>query len=152
MPIINRSQGLISSAQNPVPAYSRVVSCAMAVPPGPGAVYSVTGKVGQRVWLRSVRLWGWAFVPNPANQTLFRILTGTTDVNSAAEILTWHDIFPLAVTGFPNDVWAKADGVDRFEWSLLQLFTGEGRRFGFWAERGAIGMDEIIVSFEISEG
>jgi len=153
MPVIqNTSQQVVSRAMNPEPAYSRIVSCVEFVPTGPGAVYSFTPVLGQIVRLLEVRIWFAPHAVNMANQTLFRILTGTSQPNTAAEIRLWESVLPLVSPGFTDEPWTAYDGRDSMCWSMNRLYTGQGRRFGFWAERGPVGTDEISASFEISEG
>jgi len=150
--VINRSQQVVTAGLRPKAVYSRVVSCVAFVPTGPGAVYSHTPKLGNNVWLYKVRVWGAPKTANMANQTLFRVLSGTEPVANAAEILEWENILPLVSPGFANEVWTSYDGSGVFEWTMNRFFTGQGRMFGFWAERGPNGIDELYASFEISEG
>lgn len=150
--VVNRSQQVVTAGLNPRSAYSRVVSCVAFVPTGPGAVYSHTPKTGNNIWLYKIRVWGAPHTPNMANQTLFRVMSGIEPVSNAAEILRWENIMPLVSPGFRNEPWTSYDGSGVFEWTMARYFSGSGRMFGFWAERGMAGTDELFASFEISEG
>jgi len=150
--VVNRSQQVITAALTPKAAYTRVVSCVQFCPTGPGAVYSHTPKLGNNLWLYKVKVWGAPKPINMANQTLFRIMAGKTQVTSAADILLWENIMTLVSPGFTDEPWTLYDGSGTFEWSMKRHFEGTGIMLGFWAERGPVGIDELYASFEISEG
>jgi len=150
--VVNRSQQVTREGISPKASYTRVVSCVQTVPPGPGAVYSTTPKLGNDLWLFKVKVWSAPKAINNANQTGFRIMAGTVPVASAGEILEWENLLPLYSPGFGNESWANYDGSSGFEWTMKRRFQGQGYMFGFWAERGPVGADVLFASFEISEG
>jgi hypothetical protein len=150
--ILNTSQQQLVGGQYPQSLYSRVVTVVMSVPAGPGAVYVYTPPVGQNVWLLGVRIWFDPKTVNQAKSTLFRILSGENIPKNAAEILGWDRIFPCSGLSGKDEPMAACDGVLFYEWTMRRHWTGLGRMFGLWAERGPLGMDEIMCSFEISEG
>lgn len=150
--LLSKSQQLVTGVMFPRGVYSRVVSCAVqALAAGP-AECSYTPVVGQSVWLLGIKVTGFPAAPTGANQTTFYLLTGTTLPASAAAILEWENILPVFMGGTAGLPWVKHDGVTEMSWEMNQHFSGTGRRFGIWAQRGPVGLDELIVSFRISEG
>lgn len=151
--IANRSQQVIAGAIRPLAAYSRVLSCIAFIPTGPGAVFSFTQKLGDNIRIYDVRVRTAPHTVNMANQTLFRILYGTSAVTTAARMLAeWTNLLPLVSPGFTDEPWTAYDGGGAFHWTMKRSFFGRGLRLGFWAERGPVGTDELSVSFEIAEG
>ncbi len=150
--IVNPSQQVIISTLFPRGVYSRVVSCVAQVVAGPGWTFAFTDTVAQNTWLLKVIARGFPAVPDAAKQTLFRIFTGTSKITTADDMLNWQEILPIRLGAATPATWTKFDGDGNFEWDMNQLFTGTGRRFGVRCQRGALGLDELSVSFQISEG
>lgn len=150
--LANRLQPLGHGIINPQSGYSRVVTC-IAAPKGLAAIdYGYTIAVGQSVRLLSVRLFFYPTEPNVANQVGFRVLTGSTVITTPAGILQWENVLPITWRGTGLDQWYRYHGMDTYEWTMNRLYTGEGRRFGIWAQCNWAGTEEVHASFEISEG
>ena len=149
---VGRNQHEEMRRLHPKPAYTRVVSCVASVPAGPGAVYSLTHRLSDNIWLYKVKVWGAPKAVDMSKQTLFRVFTTTKKVSTAAEMLNGQNLLPLTSPGFASEPWTNYDGTAGFEWTMVMFFEGRERYFGFWAERGPLGSDELFASFEISEG
>jgi len=150
--LLNRNQRIETGVKNPTSVYSRVVSC-MATPQGLAVIdYGYTIAVGQIVRLLSVRLFFLAAVPDTTNSVGFRVVTGTTEPRSAAEIYRWDSVLPLTWQGAGLDQWIHHHGRADYCWTMNHLFVGAGRRFGLWAQCNWVGLDQIYASFQISEG
>lgn len=150
--LLNRNQRIELGVQNPTSVYSRVVSC-MCTPQGLAVIdYGYTIAVGQIVRLLSVRLFFLPVVPDTTKSVGFRVVTGTTEPRSAAEIYRWDAVLPLTWQGAGLDEWVHFHGRADYVWTMNQLYTGAGRRFGLWAQCNWLGLDKIYASFEISEG
>jgi hypothetical protein len=150
--LVNESQQQRVGILGPRSVYSRVLSVVLAVPVGPGAVYVHTPSVGSDCWLLSVRIWFAPKAVSMAKQTLFRVLTGTVAASCADDMLTWERVLPCSSVGGKDEPMTAYDGVSGYRWSLRRHWTGAGRMFGLWAERGPLGIDEVLCSFEIAEG
>lgn len=151
-PLLNMGQPARRAVLTPGGIYSRVVSC-MGLAFSGVPDWAITHPVGQRVWLLGIRLWHRHAGPTSNAYTSVRFFTGTTAIRTAAEILEWEEILP--VSGYGDDLvfWRLYDEWPSMAWSMRQLFSGEGRRFGVRAVRSAAALsDEYYVSFEVSEG
>lgn len=133
-------------------AKGRVVSCDVPLQSGGVPSYAVTEPVGQDCWLVSVRLW---FFPSQGDVSAyreFRVLTGMTEVNSAAEILNWDEVLPKLSTAGRLTAWRVHEGGGAREWTMTRLYVGAERRFGIWGQKVGDWADWIWASFEVIEG
>ncbi len=150
--LVSKVQLIQHGVMNPQSGYSRVVTC-MAAPQGLAAIdYGYTIAVGQNVRLLSVRLFFYPTVVDTTKTVGFKVLTGTTVPPSAAAILQWESVLPITWQGTGLDQWYRYHGMDTYEWTMKRLYTGEGRRFGIWAQCNWTGVEEVYASFEIMEG
>lgn len=150
--LVTRVQLIRHGVMNPQSGYSRVITC-LAAPKGLAAIdYGFTLAVAQSVRLLSVRLLFYPTEADIAKQVGFKVLTGTTAVNTEAAILQWDNVLPITWKGTGLDMWYRYHGMDKYEWEMNRLYTGEGRRFGIWAQCNWAGLEEIYASFEIMEG
>jgi len=140
------------SVLRPAGVGSRVVSC-VAYMKGPlGGGFGYTGIVGQKVRLKRVKV---EFSPDhwPDDNIYFGVMTGTNIPQSAADYRLWTNILPLIRNGEEDWNWMRAEDFRPFEWTMDQLFVGQGRRFGvYFTCGGTVTIMYLMVSFEISEG
>ena len=150
--LVTKVQKISHGVMHPQTGYSRVVT-AVAAPQGLAAIdYGYTIAVGQNVRLLSVRLFFHPTVVDITKQAGFFILTGTTVPPNEAAIRLWENVLPINWNGPVVDRWYRYHGMDQYEWNMNRLYTGEGRRFGIWAQCNWDGVEEVHASFEISEG
>lgn len=150
--LVNTAQLIRAGVMYPVSGYSRVVSCVASPKTLAGIDYGFTIVVGQQVRLLSVRLWFLPATIDVTKQVGFRVVTGTTRPTTQGEIFAWESVLPLTWRGTGADQWMHFHGRDSYEWTMNRLYTGEGRRFGIWAQCNWEGLDEIYASFQVTEG
>jgi len=151
MPIVNRSQGVISSAMHPKPEYSRVVTIGFSLPRPPGEMHAVSPKLGNRLILSSVDVWidgGMAIV---AAQYWFDLRRGLQMPASQLEIQQWDYLLPVFN---PTGIWVfNGFGINvHRRWEMNVLYEGEGQRFAIIANMVGPVMAYVTASFQISEG
>lgn len=150
--VVPRDQQAEVRRRYPRLAYSRVVSCGIVDDGIAVADYATTVALGQRLWLLNVKVF-WNALGVVIDQiTDFRIMTGTTAVGSAAEILTWENVLPNTMVTLEDQPWHIYDGEGCMSWDMKKLYVGLSRKFGIWADRRQDPGLTINVSFEISEG
>lgn len=150
--MVNKVQLITAGVMNPKSGYSRVITC-VAAPQGLAAIdYGYTIAVGQKVRLLTVRLFFYPTEVDITKQVGFKVLTGTAVPKKEAEIQQWESVLPITWRGTGLDQWYRYHGMDQYEWTMNRLYTGEGRRFGIWAQCNWLGVEEVHASFEIMEG
>ena len=147
-------RGIVAPADLKLPGvYSRVVSCSETVTFGnPRAMYTV--KVGQDLVLLGVKLFWEPLEVDNTDVTYFRVMTGTTEPQTIAEMAgVWDNILPKLGAGRLDAPWYHEAGITEMSWTMNQHFTGIGRRFGMWMQTVMPGKGQACqASFEISEG
>lgn len=150
--LVTKQQRLVLGVMNPQSGYSRVVTC-MAAPKSLGDIdYGYTIACGQQVRLLTVRLFFYPTAVDVTKQVGFKVLTGTTVPSSEAAIQQWESVLPITWRGTGRDQWIRYHGRDEYVWTMNRLYTGEGRRFGIWAQCNWDGLENVQASFEIMEG
>lgn len=151
--LVSRPQAIRAGVLYPAAVYSRVTSCIGYIK---GAVFlarAFTPPVAEHVWLLGVDVW---FAPKPvgdADSVSFRVLSGYGKPATPAEILNWENVLPVYFPDGGIVSWRQYGSGDHMHWDMSRLFTGAGRRFGFWLSVSpAIDILEMYASFQISEG
>ena len=153
MPIIvNRSQQIRVAGVYPISAYARVVSFFINIPDDVAWHHATTPVIGQRVWLLRVTIRHCPRPANPANYTLFEVMTGRMRALTLADIGTWEHVIPNIAEGGPSISMKLGDGCLTWEEEMSVLYVGDARRFGILAKRVGTGTDDFYVSFLIAEG
>lgn len=151
--LVSKTTPIRVGVSHPKSVYSRVVSIVANPKPGVDPDFAYTAVMAQNVWLLGVTAFFLPVSPPAIAGVDFRIVTGTTKPQTEADVYAWEDVLPLLYRGISGALWARYHGVNEMSWTMKQLYTGAGRRFGVWARlAGAAAVDRVQVSFEISEG
>jgi len=114
--------------------------------------YATTPPLGQKVWLMRVTIRHIPRVVSDTNFTYYELMAGDEKANHLSDIGKWDFIIPNIADGGMRYVMVARDGQNEYTEHMLKLYTGVSRRFGIIAKRVGVGQDQLLVSFQISEG
>ncbi len=151
--IVARGQQEAVRRAYPKPAYSRVINLTIQVPAGLGEEdFAVSPPIGNRVWLLGVKMFVMNLSVDIVCSGFIYISTGTDKKVTAPMIAEqWEPI--IRNYGGPKPGFYYSGIRDQFNWDMMKLYEGSGRRFGIAAQSLSIyEVMRIWCSFEISEG
>lgn len=152
MAVANQRQQVYAPALAPKAGYSRVVGLTVRIAAAPGQMHTVSGPVGNNVWLLGVRIWKLPRAINTAVVDYVQVFAGSGRIGAAADLGAWENCLPFRDDAeMPVAFWMH-DGRDDVEFTMRRYFHGENRRFALLVYRTGGGADIVQAALEISEG
>ena len=151
--LLTTDQNIGTGVKYPISVYSRVVG-ALAVVKAPAVrAFGYTMPLGNRIWLKKVRVWCVPVWTGGGDWVDLWIRYGQGKPATFAALGNWEDILPIHWLG-AGPLGYREFRTDRvFEWTMNRLFVAEGIRFGIQLETaGLITYEEMYATFEIAEG
>ncbi|MBA7610303.1 hypothetical protein ES703_17510 [subsurface metagenome] len=141
------------SAQRRVEPESRVVSCVAYVKAPATQGFAYTAALGNRLFLKQVRVWFDPWLWTVAESVTFKIYHGVGTPRSYAEISRWQNVLPLLYEGNRDVDFSRYETFAAFEWNMNVLYEGDALRFGIRMDTSpTVSVLYGFVSFQISEG